>query len=53
MTTNLAFHAGGRMLGALAGGPLLRLGFGWTGAASMALNLLALGLLLAFVRERK
>jgi predicted MFS family arabinose efflux permease len=52
LTTNVAFHAAGRMLGAFVGDDLFALGFAWTGLAAMALNLLALGLLLLFVRER-
>lgn len=52
MTTNVAAHAAGRMLGALLGRLVFRLGFGWTGALSMGLNLLALALL-AIVRERR
>lgn len=52
MATNLAAFSLGRSLGALAGGPLFSIGLGASGAVSAILNLLALGLLLAFVRER-
>jgi predicted MFS family arabinose efflux permease len=53
LSASVAFHAGGRMLGALAGGFLLRYSFNWIGIASMSLNLLALVILVLFVRERK
>ena len=52
MATNIAAISLGRILGALAGGPLFSIGLGANGAVSAILNLLALGLLLAFVRER-
>ncbi|MCH8095169.1 MAG: MFS transporter [Chloroflexi bacterium] len=52
MATNIAAISLGRSLGALAGGPLFSIGLGANGAVSAILNLLALGLLLAFVRER-
>ncbi|MCH8340485.1 MAG: MFS transporter [Chloroflexi bacterium] len=52
MATNIAAFSLGRSLGALAGGPLFSIGLGANGAVSAILNLLALGLLLAFVRER-
>jgi MFS transporter, DHA1 family, inner membrane transport protein len=53
LSASVAFHAGGRMLGALAGGFLFRFNFMWIGVISMGLNLLALIILLLFVRERK
>lgn len=52
MATNLAAFSLGRILGALAGGPLFAIGLGGNGVVGAILNLLALGLLLAFVRER-
>ena len=52
MATNLAAFSLGRILGALAGGPLFAIGLGANGAVGAILNLLALGILLAFVRER-
>ena len=52
MATNIAAISLGRSLVALAGGPLFSIGLGANGAVSAILNLLALGLLLAFVRER-
>jgi predicted MFS family arabinose efflux permease len=51
MSANVAFHAGGRMLGALLGGLLFRCGFAWAGAASMLLSLLALAVVGFRVRE--
>jgi predicted MFS family arabinose efflux permease len=52
MSTNVAFHSGGRMLGALLGGFLMPLGFIWNGLAATACSLLAAALVLLFVRER-
>jgi len=52
MTTNVAALAGGRMLGDLVAGSLYPLGFFWVGLASAAASLLALVILLAFIRER-
>ncbi len=52
MATNIAAFSLGRSLGALAGGPLFAVGLVANGVVSAILNLLALGLLLAFVRER-
>jgi predicted MFS family arabinose efflux permease len=52
MSANVAFHHGGRMLGALLGGALFPLGFLWNGVAATACNLLAAALILLFVRER-
>jgi predicted MFS family arabinose efflux permease len=51
LSATVAFHAGGRMAGALLGGWLFGLGFAWNGWAAALLNGLALALLLAFVRE--
>jgi predicted MFS family arabinose efflux permease len=52
MSANVAFHSGGRMLGALLGGLLFPLGFLWNGLAATICNLLAAVLILRFVRER-
>jgi predicted MFS family arabinose efflux permease len=52
MATNLAAFSLGRILGALAGGPLFAIGLGANGVVGAILNLLALAVLLAFVRER-
>lgn len=52
MATNIAAFSLGRSLGALAGGPLFAIGLGANGAVAALVNLLALGVLLAFVRER-
>ena len=52
MATNLAAFSLGRMLGALAGGPLFAIGLGANGLAGAILNLMALLLLLTLVRER-
>jgi len=52
MATNIAAISLGRSLGALAGAPLFSIGLAANGAVSAVLNLLALGLLLALVRER-
>ncbi|MFQ5922778.1 MAG: MFS transporter [Anaerolineales bacterium] len=52
MATNIAALSLGRILGALAGGPLFAIGLGANGAVGAILNLLALAVLLAFVRER-
>ena len=51
MSAFMASHAVGRMLGALVGGRLLAAGIGSTGLVSAALNVVALGILLAWVRE--
>jgi predicted MFS family arabinose efflux permease len=53
ISTSSAFHAAGRMLGALAGPYLFRLGFQWTGVTACLLNVAALGLVLWLVRERQ
>jgi predicted MFS family arabinose efflux permease len=52
MSANVAFHSGGRMLGALLGGLLFPLGFIWNGLAATACSLLAAALILLLVRER-
>jgi len=52
MATNIAAFSLGRMFGALSGGPLFAIGLGANGVAGAILNLLALLLLLALVRER-
>jgi len=53
MSTNVAFHAAGRMVGALLGGYLFRYGFLWNGLAAVGINLLALAVIVLFVRERR
>jgi predicted MFS family arabinose efflux permease len=53
MSANVAAHAAGRMLGALAGGALFHLGFVWVGGLSAGLNLAALAVILILVRERR
>ena len=53
MSGNVAFHSGGRMVGALIGGWVFRFGFLWIGAAAALLNLVALGVVVMFVRERQ
>jgi predicted MFS family arabinose efflux permease len=52
LSATVAFHAGGRMVGALLGGYLFHLGFAWNGWTAAALNVIALVLVLALVRER-
>jgi len=52
MATNIAGLSLGRVLGALAGGPLFALGMQANTVAAAMLNLLALGLLVAFVKEQ-
>lgn len=52
MSTNVAFHAAGRMVGALLGGYLFQYGFLWNGLAAVGINLLALTVIVLFVRER-
>jgi predicted MFS family arabinose efflux permease len=52
ISTSAAFHAAGRMLGALAGPYLFRLGFQWTGITACLVNVAALVIVLALVRER-
>lgn len=51
LSANVAFHYAGHMLGALAGGWLFALGFFWNGAAAAAVNVVALVVIVAFVRE--
>ncbi len=53
MSTSVAFHAAGRMIGALLGGYLFRFGFAWNGAAAVLLNLACIPIILWWVRERK
>jgi predicted MFS family arabinose efflux permease len=52
MATNIAAISLGRIFGALAGGPLFAIGLGANGVVGAILTLLALAVLLAFVRER-
>ena len=52
MTTNVAAFAAGRMLGDLVAGSLYQFGFLWVGLVSAAASLLALAILLAFIREQ-
>ena len=52
MTTNIAFHGIGRMVGALLGGWLFALGFAWTGFTAMGLYLSAVIIVLIFVKEK-
>lgn len=52
MATNIAAFSLGRSLGALAGGPLFAIGLGANGVVGAILTLLALAVLLVFVRER-
>ena len=52
MATNIAAFSIGRMLGALAGGPLFAIGLVANWLVAAILNLLAFALLLAFVKER-
>ena len=51
MSANIAGHSLGRMLGALLGGALLPLGIGASGIAAAGINLVALAVLLLWVRE--
>ncbi len=51
MATNITGFSLGRALGALAGGPLFRIGITANCAAAAAINLAALAVLLLFVRE--
>ncbi len=53
LSASVAFHAGGRMTGALLGAFLFPLGFVWNGWTAAALNLAALALLVALVREHQ
>lgn len=53
MSTNVAFHAAGRMVGALLGGYLFQFGFVWNGLAAVGINLLAMAVIILFVRERR
>ena len=51
MTTNVAALAIGRMLADWVAGYLFNFGFLWTGVVSAASSLLALAVLVAFIRE--
>jgi predicted MFS family arabinose efflux permease len=51
MAGNLAAHSAGRMIGALAGPPLFTLGLLANGIAAAGINLLALVVLVLFLRE--
>jgi DHA1 family inner membrane transport protein len=51
LSATVAFHAGGRMTGALLGAALFPLGFVWNGWAAAALNVAALAVLVTMVRE--
>jgi len=53
MSSNVAFHAAGRMLGALLGPFLFQFGFLWIGLAACLLNLVTLGVMILLVRERQ
>ncbi len=53
MSTTIAFHAAGRMIGALAGGVLFRYGFMWNGIAAGLMTIAGIPLILWVVRERK
>jgi predicted MFS family arabinose efflux permease len=53
MSSSAAFHAAGRMLGALLGVYLFQFGFLWNGLAASVLNLITLGVVIALVRERQ
>jgi predicted MFS family arabinose efflux permease len=51
MSVNVAAHGAGRMLGALMGGWLFPLGFGWNAAVSVAMCLIPLAAVVWLVRE--
>ena len=51
MSANIAGQSLGRMLGALLGGALLPLGIGTSGIAAAGINMVALAVLLLWVRE--
>ena len=53
MSANIAGHSLGRMIGALMGGFLLPFGIGASGIAAAVLNVLALLVLLLWVKENK
>lgn len=53
MSANIAGQSLGRMLGALLGGVLLPLGIGVSGIAAAGINLVALVVLLLWVRENE
>jgi predicted MFS family arabinose efflux permease len=52
LTTNMAGHGAGRMLGVLLGGWLFHYGILWNSAAAVVLNLISLLLILLVVKER-
>ncbi|MGH2524958.1 MAG: MFS transporter, partial [Anaerolineales bacterium] len=52
LSANVAFHSAGRAVGVLLGGWLFPFGFIWNGVAATMLNLVALGVLIVFVREQ-
>ena len=52
MATNIAASSLGRVLGALAGGPLFAIGLGANGLVAAGLNIAALVLVLSLLRER-
>ena len=53
MSYNVASHAAGRMLGVQIGSTLFPSGFLWNGVAASVLNLVTLGVIILFVRERQ
>jgi len=53
LSTAIAFHAAGRMIGAALGGWLFSLGFVWNGVAAGLMTALGIPLILWVVRERK
>ncbi len=53
MSTNVAFHGAGRMLGVMLGSWLFHYGFVWNSLAAMALNVLALIIVIILVKEQK
>jgi len=53
MSYNVAAHAAGRMFGVQIGSTLFPSGFLWNGVAASVLNLVTLGVIILFVRERQ
>lgn len=53
MSANMASHALGRMIGALLGGTLYRLGFAWNGIGAAVLSVVGIPLILWIVKESK
>jgi predicted MFS family arabinose efflux permease len=53
MSTAIAFHGMGRMIGALLGGVLFGFGFIWNGLVAGLLTLVCIPLIIWFVHERK